>query len=234
MHKTSHLAVVAAILLIVLFPVNADADWMNDFTYDVTVSNSASGPFTPYVKLWSSNVPAGSVPSFIELEAMSPWSFDYAGTTHYSLASSSVMLGNHDQNLANIPNVPFFLKLKLHDKASGLSDSLMFGGKWKGAPIYEGQGAPPEFLPDLDFTGYGERQIGKHLYKVQIGPPLGLPFADERSPGQTISPVDHVALTAMIDRTVVASTPEPTTLLLALPAAFVLGAGSIRKRWFQA
>jgi len=220
MHKTSHLAVVAAILLIALFPINADADWINEFSYEVTVSNSAGGPFTPNVKLWSSKVPAGFESSYVDIFGESkPVGFEDNGVFYHSL-------GNYDKDTSGIPDVPFFQKLTIHDKSNGLSGSLMFGGMWK-FPL-----SPLEPIPDL--TEYAEGQIGDQLYKatfMAIPLPMG---SGERGPDSTFWAVAGVEFFATIERTEVAPTPEPTTLLLALPAAFVLGAGSIRKRWFQA
>jgi hypothetical protein len=124
-----------------------------------------------------------------------------------------------------MPHVPFFLKLSVLDKASGQSDSFVFGGKWK---------TPATILPGLDFSGQAERRIGNHVYKVNIGPPLGLPTAAvERGPDDVLYTLEAVALTATIERVEVAHAPEPATLIMILPVSVLFGAMAIRRRFIQ-
>lgn len=225
--RNSSIGLVVVALLLAGFPIKAHADWLSHFSYDVTVSKSKDGPFTGGTELWSSGAPAGYASSYIDIHGTtSHWGFEHDGAFYHELASSSVILGNFDKDLAAMPHVPFFLKLSVHDKASGLADSFAFGGQWK---------TPSSFSPALDFTGHAEGRIGNHVYKVNIGPPLGLPMgAGIPPPGSFVSyAVDAVALTATIDRIEVAHAPEPATLLMLLPASFLFGAVAFRRRFLQ-
>jgi hypothetical protein len=212
-------------LLLACFPIKANADWLNDFSYDVTVSKSGAGPFGADTRLWSSPTPEGFTPSYIDLHGTKThWGFEQDGTFYHELASSYVTLGKFDKDLSEMPHVPFFLKVTLHDKASGLSESVMLGGAWK---------TPTGFSPVLDFAGQAERRIGNHLYKVNIGPPLGLPMAAGQGPDDVYFPVEAVAFMATIERIEVAHAPEPATLILVLPVSVLFGAMAIRRRFIQ-
>lgn len=224
--RITSIGTLVAALVLAFSPNSASADWLSDFSYDVTVSKSSGGPFGADTKLWSSSVPAGYASSYIDLQGTkSHWGFEQDGKFYHELACSYVVQGNFDKDVSAMPHVPFFLKVTLHDKASGLSDSVVLGGQWM---------TPSTLLPGLEFAGQAERQIGNHLYKVNIGPPLGLPMAGAPpGPDFLFYTLDAVAFMATIDRIEVAHAPEPATLILVFPVSLLFGVFAIRRRFVQ-
>jgi MYXO-CTERM domain-containing protein len=225
MRKSSHFAYFVAILVTLPLTSNARADWLSEYTYDVGIGTSASGPFaSPLVTVWSSNVPAGFSPSSIDvLTPNAPDGGVVDGHTVHSLAFAYVSRGNFDKDFSSFTQSPFFIKLTIHDKPSGLSDSLVFSGGFD--PIGP---STSFFMPKL--TGDGTRTIGDHQYNVNVLPPMPMPIAMGEVAGQTTFTWEAFGFGMTIDRSEVAPTPEPASLLLALPAALALGIAALRRR----
>jgi hypothetical protein len=201
-------------LFLLLTTSNAHADWQSGFSYDVAVGTSASGPFASSAIIWTSGAAPGFFPSAIDIwaEGAQP------GGTKTTLAESYVFFEG-DKGFSNFTHSPFFIKVSLHDKASGLSDSIVLGGSYD--PSGQPNGGP---VPS--FFGHVKRKIGNHEYDVTASPPEFIALPSSNGPDDVVG----FRFDAMILTTEVAPNPEPASLLLALPAALALGISAMRRR----
>jgi hypothetical protein len=215
---------IAAFLFLLLSASGVRADWQSGFSYDVAVSTSASGPFASSTIIWTSGAAPGFFPSSIDIwtDGAQP------GSTTNILVWSSVV--PTDKDFATFTHSPFFIKLTVRDNASGLSDAFVLGGSYE-------PGKSSNDLPVPSFGGHFKRRIGNREYDVTALPPeprdppggvAELP-AVIWPPGYPYAAITY-AMEATINVTDVTATPEPASLLLALPAAIALGIAVRRRR----
>lgn len=217
--------ILLACVVTVLFDTYVRADWQDIFSYDVSVANSPDGPFNPDVAMIYS---AGSHP-FTQIgvvaQSFSP-GLDIPNGASANVAYAVLLHGK--ENFASLTHSPFFIKVSINDKASGLTDSVILGGSFDRGL----QNSSP--LPT--FNGQVKRQIGNRIYDVTSLPPM--PGFPEGSPGAAQGPddlpSDWYLFTANITSSEVAPTPEPATLVMAIAGA--LGMATVRRwpnRWHR-
>lgn len=207
-----------SLVAILLFASCVHADWQSTFSYDASVAISPSGPFLPNAIVFSD----GSPPTHIDVSAQQFHSVggnDLPDGVQTILASSSAFMDAKD--FSSMPHSPFFIKVSIHDKASGLTDSVVLNGSFD---LING-------VPVPSFNGSVKRQIGDRLYDVTSFPPIpGFPPGHSEhahAPGDPIETLPF-QFVASITSTEVAPTPEPTTIFMAFAGIF--GIGVVRKR----
>jgi hypothetical protein len=193
------------------------ADWQSTFSYDVSFAASASGPFMPGATIFSAG---SSSPTHIDVVGPSfPFGNDLPNGTHALLGWSDAF--GVEKDFGSLPHSPFFIKVAILDKASGLADSIVLGGSFD---------LGKQNVPFPSFSGNVKRQIGNRIYDVSTLPPeAGYPplFAPEPAgvvgigPGGGDPPVQwYFLFEATITSTPVAPTPEPTTIFMAIAGIF--------------
>lgn len=211
---------------LLLGATNARADWL--LTYDVAVSSLPNGPFKPSATLWTQNVALPNTPGSIVLSAntyngeeLTPF-----GYTH-RLATITAFSGTNPP--ASVFNVPYFIKLTMHDPSSNQSGSLILSSALN-SPIYPAvfTTTPPNFASLVT--------IGNYMYSAVITPLPPPPPAPPGGPGapagEGVAWSEQFEVLAHVERNGIPESPEPSSLFIACQC--LLGCGLLvhgRCRW---
>ena len=196
----------ATLLIAWLIASDANADWLDAFTYNAGVSNSPSGPFASSVTLWSQSVTSG-VPSSVNLIADNFPPIFVDGKVRLQIASIEWVVGIANFTIAlPLPHqLPYFIQLTFPDQKTVLVGEL---------------DSPSFFWTSLNylkFKGPDTLTLGSKKYKISVEPDyIGLPGPPgPPGPYSTSVVVGAYGLWATIPLDDIAPTPEPASFVLA-------------------